>query len=157
MCEKKFMEAAIKEAYTGVDASFGGPFGAVIVKDDEIISAAHNTVLLSGDPTKHAEMNAISAASQKIGSYDLSGCRIYSTTEPCPMCLSAIHWARLDKVIFGTNIDDVARLGFNELMVSSSMMKEVGKSPLEIQGEFMREKCIELLEYWNTLPNKVVY
>jgi len=116
MTEEKFMTMAIEEAYAGVKAGHGGPFGAVVVKDGEVLSMAHNTVLEDNDPTQHAEIRAISFAARRLGTYDLTGCSIYSTTEPCPMCFSAIHWASIDRLIFGTDIDDVRKLGFNELL-----------------------------------------
>jgi len=151
------MKLAIEEASKGIKAGDGGPFGAVIVKDGKILAASHNTVVKNNDPTQHAEMNAISLSSSKLGSYDLSGCILYSTTEPCPMCFSAIHWARIDRVVYGTNIEDVAKLGFNELSIPVLKMKEQGPSPVEITPDFMREECLELLELWSTLPDKQVY
>ncbi len=157
MTEERFMTIAIEEAYTGAKAGHGGPFGAVVVKDGEVLSAAHNTVLGDNDPIQHAEIRAISLAARKLGTYDLSGCSIYSTTEPCPMCFSAIHWAGIDRLIFGTDIEDVRKLGFNELMISASRMKEEGDSPVEIKGGFMRRECEELLKFWDGLPDKKAY
>ena len=153
----KFMLKAIEEARAGSSAGEGGPFGAVIVKDGEILAAEHNTVLRDNDPTQHAEIKAISAASKKITSYDLSGCDIYSTTEPCPMCFSAIHWACIDRLFYGTDIEEVKKLGFNELALPASRIKEIGRSPVEIHKGFMRAECEELLKYWEELPDKKVY
>jgi len=157
MGEERFMRQAIEEAYNGVNKGHGGPFGAVVAREGEMISVAHNTVLGDGDPTQHAEMRAISMAAKKLGNFDLSGCEIYSTTEPCPMCFSAIHWARLDRLIFGTYIDDVFKLGFNELGISAITMKDKGASPVQIEDGFMRDECAKLLEYWDSLPDKRVY
>ena len=95
-----FMRIALKEAEKGMEKGEGGPFGAVIVKDGEIISKAHNEVLKTNDPTAHAEMVAIRRASKKLGRFNLSDCDIYSTCEPCPMCFSAIHWAKIKKLYF---------------------------------------------------------
>ncbi len=142
-----FMRAAIDNAKTGVDADDGGPFGACIVKDDNIIAIAHNTVL-SEDATCHAEVNAIRFASKVLGTYDLQSCVIYSTTEPCPMCFSAIHWANIDRIIYGTNISDVSRLGFRELSISNQDMCRLGKAQLDIVPDFLREECEELLTLW---------
>ncbi|MDD5633758.1 MAG: nucleoside deaminase [Candidatus Omnitrophica bacterium] len=158
MTDKRFMDLAIEEAYKGIKyGSEGGPFGAVITKDGLVLAMAHNTVLKNNDPTQHAEMNAISLASAKLGTYDLSGCVIYSTTEPCPMCFSAIHWAKIDRVVYGTGIDDVKTIGFNELTISAAQMKKQGASPVIVEGGFMYEECMELLKFWETLPNKKVY
>ncbi|MBF0494494.1 MAG: nucleoside deaminase [Candidatus Omnitrophica bacterium] len=151
---EKYMQAAIDEAYRGIRKGEGGPFGAVIVKDGKIIGKCHNTVLKGNDPTKHAEMNAISAVSRKLKNYVLSGCTIYSTTEPCPMCFSAIHWARIDKLVFGTKIQDVRKLGFNELAISAKRMKTLGRSPLVVESGFMRGECIALLKEWKKLEGK---
>ena len=96
MVEEEFMLIAIEEAYTGVRAGQGGPFGAVVVRDGEVLSAERNKVLVDNDPTQHAEVRAISLAARNLGTYDLSGCIIYSTTEPCPVFFTAIHWARID-------------------------------------------------------------
>ncbi|HNX90293.1 MAG TPA: nucleoside deaminase [Candidatus Omnitrophota bacterium] len=154
---EKFMKLAIDEAYAGINAGDGGPFGAVVTRNGEVIASAHNTVLKNNNPTQHGEMNAITLASQKLKNYDLSGCEIYSTVEPCPMCFSAIHWARIDKVIFGGNIEDVWKLGFNEMPVSDEKLKELSKSPVIIEKGFMRAECMELLAYWSNLANKKVY
>lgn len=157
MKKEELMLKAIAEALSGIKAGHGGPFGAVVAKGGEIIAAAHNTVLSDNDPTQHAEMRAISAAARKLGTYDLSGCEIYSTTEPCPMCFSAIHWARIDRLIYGTSIDDVAKRGFNELAISAHELKKIGLSPVSVAGGFLERECMELLEVWDTLPEKKVY
>lgn len=155
--QEKFMQLAINEAHKGIESANGGPFGVVIVKGTEVLSSAHNTVIKDNDPTHHAEVNAISLATSLVGTYDLSGCEIYSTTEPCPMCFSAVHWARIDRIIYGTSIEDVKKLGFNELTVSCGDMQKIGGSRLEIISNFMVEECEALLEYWNGLPDKMIY
>lgn len=157
MDKKQFMKKAIEEAYTGIKNGEGGPFGAIIVEGDKVLARGHNTVLRDNDPTHHAEINAINEACRIKGDYDLSGCVIYSTTEPCPMCFSAIHWARIDSVIFGTAIEDVKILGFNELAISVEKMKEIGCSPVLIEKGFMVEKCRELLKSWESFPDRKVY
>src|SRR5512147_2223965 len=105
------MLKALAEARKNLVRADGGPFGAAIVKDGRVIAVARNTVLRD-DATAHAETNAIRKASKKLGTFDLSGCEIYSTTEPCPMCFGAIHWARIGTVYYGTAIRDAARSGF---------------------------------------------
>lgn len=142
-----FMRAAIRAAETGIKAGEGGPFGACVVKDGEIVATGHNTVLHE-DATCHAEINAIRAASRRLGTHDLSGCVIYSTTEPCPMCFSAIHWANIDEIVYGTRIRDVRRLGFRELTISNAQMRRLGGAQLGLTAGFLRRECRALLERW---------
>ncbi|MBS0287726.1 MAG: nucleoside deaminase [Proteobacteria bacterium] len=110
----KTMQLAIDSAMEGIQKNEGGPFGACVVKGDKVISVAHNTVLRDNDATCHAEMNAIRQASQALGTYDLSGCEIYSTVDPCPMCLTAIYWARIDKIYAAANNKLAAVYGFDD-------------------------------------------
>ena len=141
------MEKAIEEAKKGIMKG-DSPFGACIVKTGRIISLGHSTVLSKKDATCHAEMNAIRKACRKLGSNKLKGCMIYSTTEPCPMCFSAIHWAEIDKIIYGTEIRDVHKLGFSELTIKDRTMKKKGGSKVKIQSGYMRKECLELLRFW---------
>ena len=151
------MKLALKEAGKNISRNMsGGPFGACIVKDDRVIAVSRNTVLKQ-DATCHAEVNAIRAASKKLKTYDLSGCVIYSTTEPCPMCFSAIHWAGIDTIIFGNTIADAKKVGFNELYISNAKMKKIGKVKMNIISGFMRSKVNQLYKKWNSLPNKKLY
>jgi guanine deaminase len=151
-----YMQLALDKAKEGVDKG-QSPFGACIVKEGRVIACEHNTVWQSTDITAHAEVRAIREANKKLNTIDLSGCVIFSTCEPCPMCFTAIHWAKIDKIFYGARIDDAKRFGFNELIVSNEMMKENGKSKVEIEGGFMREKCIELFEYWESKYDKKTY
>ncbi|MFA5336360.1 MAG: nucleoside deaminase [Candidatus Omnitrophota bacterium] len=151
-----FMLLAISEAKKNLKKMDGGPFGACIVKGGKVLAAARNTVLRD-DASCHAEVNAIRIASRKLKTFDLSGCEIYSTTEPCPMCFSAIHWARIDKVIFGTDTKDAKKIGFNELMITDSRLKTLGKSKVKIVRGFMRRECLELFGRFNELPKKKLY
>lgn len=153
---EEFMRIAIANARYNLDIRAGGPFGACIVKDAEILAVARNTVLTQ-DATCHAEINAIRIASRLTMSYDLSGCVIYSTTEPCPMCFSAIHWAKIYKIVYGTSIQDVKTLGFNELDISNHSMKELGRSPVEIVGGFLLDECRQLLDDWRARKDTTVY
>jgi len=155
--QKKWMRFAIKSALQGIKKSEGGPFGAAIVRGCRLIAVAHNTVLKNQDATCHAEINAIRAASRKLKRFDLSDCVIYSTTEPCPMCFSAIHWARMEAVIFGTVIADVAKRGFHELALPAQKMKREGRSSVRVQSHFMRTECLALLEAWDRKPEKNIY
>jgi len=127
-----FLESAIKEAVKGMRAKDGGPFGAIIVCRGKIIAKAHNTVLKTRDPTAHAEINAIRIASKKLKRFDLSDCELYTSCEPCPMCFSAIHWARIPKIYYAATIADAKKAGFNELDISAEKMKKQGKSKVSI-------------------------
>ena len=151
------MRAAIEAARESVSRGAGGPFGACIVRDGQILSVSSNHVLVNHDPTAHAEVSAIRQACSQLADHLLEGAEIYSTTEPCPMCFSSIHWARIAKIYYGTNIADVAALGFNELDVSNFQMKEMGNSPIEITPDFLRDECLELLEFWRNLENSRTY
>ena len=111
----KFMKAAIKEAEKGIFNHEGGPFGAVVVKDGKIVAKGHNEVLKAGDPTCHGEIMAIRKATKKLKTIDLSGCELYTTGEPCPMCLGAILWAHIDKVYYGCNVKDTEEFIFGKL------------------------------------------
>jgi tRNA(Arg) A34 adenosine deaminase TadA len=151
------MRAAIEAARDSVTRGAGGPFGACIVRDGQILSVSSNHVLVDHDPTAHAEVMAIRKACGQLENHLLEGAEIYSTTEPCPMCFASLHWARVAKIYYGTNIDDVAKLGFNEMSLSNFQMRELGGSPVEIVPDFMREECLELLEYWSKLENSRTY
>lgn len=152
----EFMGLALREAGKNLSDMRGGPFGACIVKGNKVIAVSRNTVLKQ-DASCHAEINAIRKASKKLRTYDLSGCSIYSTTEPCPMCFSAIHWSRISVLIYGNAITDARRIGFNELSISSARMKKLGGSKLKMMPGFMRDKINRLFEKWDKLPNKKLY
>lgn len=154
---REFMGRAVRSALAGIRRGDGGPFGAAIVREGRVIAVARNTVLRSQDPTCHAEVKAIRAASRKLRRFDLSGCDIYSTTEPCPMCFAAIHWARIGRLVYGTRIGDVLRRGFNELSIPAARMKSLGKSCMRIEAGFMQPECEKLLAEWDRLPHREVY
>ncbi len=153
----EYMEAALAEAYRGMKRGNGGPFGAVIVRRGEILAQGHNEVLKSNDPTRHAEMCAISRAARKLGAPHFQGAEIYSTTEPCVMCFAAINWAQMRRITFGTTVRDVKRLGFNELVVSNQRLRSLGGSGVELVAGFMRDECQKLLDDWGALPGKKTY
>jgi tRNA(Arg) A34 adenosine deaminase TadA len=153
---KKYMQLAIAQARKNIAVMQGGPFGACVVKKNKVIATAHNKVLVS-DATAHAEINAIRKASKKLKTHDLSGCIIYSTTEPCPMCFTACNWAKFDAVIYGNNIRDARKIGFNEFNISSYRMKKLGKAKMRLIGGIMRKECNRLLKDWNKLKNKKLY
>lgn len=153
---EKFMQLAIDKCREGIDSG-QSPFAACIVRDGEVIACEHNIVWASTDITAHGEIHAIRNACKKINSIDLSGCTIYSTCEPCPMCFTAIHWARIERIFYGASISDAESFGFNELKVSNQMLKEMGLSNVEITPDFMRKECINLFEYWSSKDVKKTY
>ena len=154
--DRRFMIGAIREARRNLVQLDGGPFGACVVKDGRMVALARNTVLRN-DATCHAEVNAIRKASKRLGTFDLTGCEIYSTTEPCPMCFGAIHWARIGTVYYGTGIRDAADAGFHELRISNAQMKALGRSEIKLVPGFLRAECLELFESWLVLPEKARY
>lgn len=151
-----FMRLAIEEARKNLKRMEGGPFGACIVKNGRVLAVAGNTVLKE-DATAHAEINAIRTASRKIKNFDLSGCSIYSTTEPCPMCFSAIHWAKIKTIYYGTGIKDAERIGFNELSITNIDMKRLGKSKIKIFRGVLLKECLGLFRDWDKKENKRLY
>ena len=138
----KYMRMAINEAKKGINSSHGGPFGCVIVKDGIVIAKAHNTVLKDHDATCHGEVNAIRKASKKLGTHDLSGCILYTTAEPCPMCLGAILWANIDKVFYGCNIADTEEIGFRD----SKFYNLTQEEKANVIKELDRKQCLKLYD-----------
>ena len=145
--EPELMSIAIAKARDGI-ASGQSPFGAIIVRDGVVVASTHNTVWRDTDPTAHAEVNCVRAAASALKLIDLSGCEMYSTCEPCPMCLSAIHWSKIDRVVFGATIADAALAGFNELQVDAKVLAEMGKSTLKVESGLLREECALLFDLW---------
>jgi len=147
---------AAKEALNGIRHQHGGPFGAIIVRKGRVIAKAHNTVLKFKDPTCHAEINAIRQAARKLKKYHLNDCSLYTTSEPCPMCFSAIHWAKIRSITYATRISDVKKLGFNELSVSTQHLKKWGKSPVKLIRS-QNKACRDLLLAWKAHPAARTY
>ncbi len=147
MTDEDFMRQAIEKTRAGIAAG-QTPFGSVIVKDGRLVAATHNTVWKTCDPTAHAEVNCIRAAALALGTIFLHGCTLYSTTEPCPMCLAAIHWAKIERVLFGASIADAATAGFGELFVDACLLAEMGKSHLKVEGGLLRRECAALFDEW---------
>ncbi len=144
---QEYFDKAIELAEDGVKNLEGGPFGAVVVKDNKIIGYGNNKVLLEKDPTAHAEIIAIRDACKRINTHDLTGCVIYSTSEPCPMCLSAIIWANIKKVYFVTDRKEVAQIGFRDDYIYNYLEKKE-KDIIEIK-QIENKKCQELLKSYN--------
>jgi len=151
-----FLNMAIKEAEIGMKNGDGGPFGAVIVRNGVVISSAHNEVLSSNDPTAHAEIMAIRRASEKLDNFDLSDCEIYSTCEPCPMCFSAIHWAKIKVLYFGCSNEDAAEIGFDDKYIYDTIRGKLKDSRLRVIRTG-RELCLPLFKTWSEKTDKIQY
>ena len=149
----KYMRMAINEAKKGILAGHGGPFGCVIVKDGEVVGKGHNQVIKNQDPTCHGEVMAIHKACKKLGTFDLSGCELYTTGEPCPMCLGAILWANIEKVYYGCNIIDTEKIGFRDNKFYSMTQEEKA----EFIKELDRKQCLKLYDIYMSLENKEEY
>lgn len=150
------MKIAIQEAFYAIENNEGGPFGAVIVRDGEIIAKAHNEVIKTNDPTSHAEIVAIRRASNILGRFDLGDCEIYSSCEPCPMCFSAIHWAKIKKLYYGCTREDAAIIGFDDKYIydvinGTAKIKKV--DVIQIDRDF----SIKPFEKWKLKSNKIQY
>ena len=150
----KWMKIAYDEAVDGMLLNEGGPFGAIITKDDKIISQAHNQVLLTNDPTAHAEVNAIRKASKKLSTFDLSGCILYTTCMPCPMCLGAIFWARIKTVYYGSSELDAQKAGFDD-KVFYDMLKNKTNA-LDIK-QLDAQETLKLFDMWLKKSNRKIY
>ena len=150
----RFMKIAIDEARDGMKKGHGGPFGTVIVKNGEIVGIGHNKVLLKNDPTCHGEVSAIRDACRNLNTYDLTGCELYTTGEPCHMCLCACMWANIDKVYYGCTVKDNEIIGFRDEKFNKIFG---GREKL---GDFLecidRDECLELFDEYNKM-NKTIY
>ena len=142
---EKFMEAALQEAYEGIEKNHGGPFGAVVVKEGRIVGRGHNRVLYKKDPTCHGEMEAIRDASKNLGTHDLTGCQLYTTAEPCPMCLGGILWSNIQEVYFGCDRIDTDRIGFRDDVFYEYLD---GKNDILSIRQIDHEKCLSLFEHY---------
>ncbi|MFO7828609.1 MAG: nucleoside deaminase [Bacteroidales bacterium] len=155
MNKEDFMREAIKLSIKNVEMD-GGPFGAVIVKDGEIIAKGVNRVTANNDPTAHAEINAIREAAQKLGTFDLTGCEIYSSCEPCPMCLGAIYWAHLDKVYFGNTKKDAKEIDFDDSFIYEELDQPAEKRKIPTI-QILRNEAMQAFEKWSNKDDKVEY
>lgn len=153
MNDEHVMRLAIKEARKHLKDG-GGPFGACIVKDGKVVACAHNTVYSSCDSTAHAEINAIREACKKLKTINLSDCVIYSTTEPCPMCFSAIHWAKIKKIVYGTVISDAKAAGLSEMDLSNETLNELSGDKIELVQNTLRDEAIILFKEWSDAGGK---
>lgn len=147
MNDNEGMRRAIQIAEQGIAAG-QTPFGAVVLCGGEIVAESHNTVWRDTDPTAHAEVNAIRTAATKLGRIALGGCTMLTTCEPCPMCLSAIHWSRIDRVVYGAAISDAEAAGFGELRFDACKLAAMGGSNLRVEAGPHRDECADLFRKW---------
>lgn len=152
----RFMKIAIEEAFKGIRKNDGGPFGAVIVRKGKIIAKGHNEVLKANDPTVHAEVVVIRKASAKLKRFNLSDCEIYSSSEPCPMCFAAIHWAKIKKLYYGCTSKDAADIGFGDKFIYDVIKGISKKKQLKIKN-INRKECLKPFSKWKSKKDKVQY
>jgi tRNA(Arg) A34 adenosine deaminase TadA len=154
--KRKFMKEAVRLAGMNVESGNGGPFGAVIVRDNKIIASGYNRVTEINDPTAHAEVVAIRNACNELGTFDLSGCEIYTSCEPCPMCLGAILWARIDKLYYAADRLDARAAGFDDELFYSEISLPPEKRNLKSE-ELEKEEAVEIFRKWINSQNKIEY
>lgn len=151
-----FMQLAIKKARQGI-LQGQTPFGCCIIKNKKIIALAHNQVWKTTDSTAHAEIIALRQACKKLKTVDLSGCTLYGTCEPCPMCFAASHWAKISKIVYGAAIADAKKAGFNELTIAAATMKKLGKSKVVVEANVSAKECTALFKFWKKKGLSVEY
>lgn len=152
---EKYMRKAIQLSIDNMERG-GGPFGAIIVKDDKIIAEAGNSVTLDPDPTAHAEINAIRMAAKRLNNFDLEGCTIYSSCEPCPMCLGAIYWSNIDALFFGNTKEDAASIHFNDAFIYKELDLPLSLRKLKSK-QLLNEEAIIAFNKWSDSSTKVEY
>ena len=153
--KNEFMKRAIELSIKSVNNG-GGPFGCVIVKDEKIISEGSNKVTSSNDPTAHGEIVAIREACKSINNFSLNGCELYSTCEPCPMCLAAIYWARIDKVYYANTRKDAQKIGFDDSLIYSEFQKNIDKRKIPMI-QMLRNEALKAFDLWDKKIDKVKY
>jgi len=153
---EKFMRMAIELSEHNVKQEAGGPFGAVIVKDGMVVARSANKVIQQNDPTAHAEIAVIRLACQELGSYTLEGCVIYTSCEPCPMCLGAIYWARLDKIYYANSKIDAADIGFDDHFIYMELERPMKQRKLEIV-QLLRDEALSAFKLWEDFGSKTDY
>jgi len=151
-----FMARAIQLSIESVHSGRGGPFGAVIVRDGEIVAEAMNQVTSTNDPTAHAEVAAIRQACAKLSAFELTDCELYTSCEPCPMCLGAIYWARLARVYFGNSAEDAAKIGFDDSLIYNEMKLPYSQRRIPAI-QMMREEALDGFRLWADKPDKITY
>jgi len=153
--KNKFMLRAIELSISSANGT-GGPFGCVIVKDDKIIAEGSNKVTFSNDPTAHAEIVAIREACKKLNTFNLSGCDLYASCEPCPMCLSAIYWSHVDNIFYANTREDAKKINFDDSLIYSEISKKNEDRKIPIK-QMLRDEAIKAFEIWNKKTDKIEY
>lgn len=153
---EKFMQMAIDLSEYNVKEGQGGPFGAVIVKDGMVLARSANKVVPNNDPTAHAEVSAIRLACQELGTFNLAGCEIYTSCEPCPMCLGAIYWARIDKIYYANTKADAAAIGFDDHFIYEELDLPMEKRKLPFI-QMMRNEALGAFKLWSESESKTDY
>ncbi|WP_460681347.1 nucleoside deaminase [Mucilaginibacter koreensis] len=153
---EQFMRMAIALSKQNVTEGLGGPFGAVIVKNGEVVAASANKVVPSNDPTAHAEVSAIRLACQKLNTFNLEGYVIYTSCEPCPMCLGAIYWARLDKIYYANTKADAAHINFDDQFIYEELDRPVAERKLPVE-QILRDEALEAFKMWEENESKTHY
>ena len=153
--KNKFMLRAIELSISSAKDT-GGPFGCVMVKDDKIIAEGSNKVTFSNDPTAHAEIVAIREACKKLNTFNLSGCDLYASCEPCPMCLSAIYWSRVDNIFYANTREDAKKINFDDSLIYSEISKKNEDRKIPIK-QMLRDEAIKAFEIWNKKTDKIEY
>ena len=153
--KNKFMTRAIELSIESVNSG-GGPFGSIIVKNDKVIAEGSNKVTLNNDPTAHGEIVAIRNACKSLNNFNLSGCELYSTCEPCPMCLSAIYWAHIDKVYYANTRNDAQKIDFDDSLIYSELLTNVKKRKIPMV-QMMRDEALKVFELWDKKTDKIKY
>jgi len=153
--KNKFMLRAIELSISSANGT-GGPFGCVIVKDDKIIAEGSNKVTFSNDPTAHAEIVAIREACKKLNTFNLSGCDLYASCEPCPMCLSAIYWSHVDNIFYANTREDAKKINFDDSLIYSEISKKNEDRKIPIK-QMLRNEALKAFEIWNKKTDKIEY
>jgi guanine deaminase len=154
--KREFMARAISLSLQPMRGNQGGPFGAVIVKDGQIIGEGHNQVTTTNDPTAHAEVVAIRQACANLNSFQLDGCELYTSCEPCPMCLGAIYWARIERMFYGNSQADAAAIGFDDQFIYEEIGRELGDRRLPI-SQLMRDEANAAFQEWSEKGDRINY
>lgn len=153
---EEFMKMAIALSVKNVNENTGGPFGAVVVKDGKLVAGSANKVTSTNDPTAHAEVSAIRLACSKLDTFDLNGCVIYTSCEPCPMCLGAIYWAKIDTIYYANTKTDAENIGFSDKFIYEELDRPVEKRSLPVV-QMMRDEALQAFKLWGNSPLSIKY
>lgn len=156
MNDELYVKLAIELSQNGMDRGSGGPFGCVIVKDGNVIGQGYNEVTSTNDPTAHAELVAIRNACKNLNSFQLEGCVLYTSCEPCPMCLGAIYWARPDRVVYACSREDAAAIGFDDDFIYKEIPLQSSERKIQTE-QLLRDEGVKVMELWKTKKDKINY